>query len=85
MPIYAYQCKDCDAIFEVRATIQEKENGLALTCPQCSGHEARQLLTAGLLLHSDGEHHVVSECCMLQYSLRLGHRQQRQPLQLRGV
>lgn len=63
MPLYDYQCKDCGSIFEVRATIQEKEEGISLTCPECGGHEARQLLTAGLLLHGGGESSLpVGEC-----------------------
>ena len=55
MPLYDYQCKDCGQIFEVQATIKEKMDGLQLTCPKCGNHEARQLLTAGLVLRSDRE------------------------------
>lgn len=45
MPFYDYQCKDCGAVFEVRATIQEKEGGLKPTCPECGGHKVRQRLS----------------------------------------
>ena len=51
MPLYDYRCKDCGEAFEVRATIKEKEEGVELTCPKCGSHEARQRLTAALLLH----------------------------------
>ena len=50
MPLYDYQCKDCGEVFEVRATIKEKEAGLQLVCPKCGCHELRQKLTAGLML-----------------------------------
>lgn len=64
MPTYAYQCKQCGAIFEIRATIQEKEQGLiSLTCPQCGAQEARQLLTAGLLLQGGGKNSLPACGC----------------------
>ena len=55
MPLYDYQCKDCGETFEVRATIKEKEAGLNLVCAKCGSHEARQLLTAVLMLHAGKE------------------------------
>jgi len=33
MPLYDYQCKKCQTIFEVRATFKEKEEGLEPECP----------------------------------------------------
>ena len=51
MPLYDYQCKDCGEVFEVRATIKEKETGLVLVCPKCGSHEARQKLTFASMLH----------------------------------
>lgn len=51
MPLYEYQCQDCQAVFEVRATFKEKEEGLKPECPQCQSKQTRQLLTSGLLLH----------------------------------
>jgi len=51
MPLYDYQCKDCGEVFEVRATIKEKEAGLVLACPKCSSSEARQMLTFASVLH----------------------------------
>ena len=52
MPLYDYQCKDCDAVFEVRATIKEREAGLALECPKCGSRDARQRLTFASLLRT---------------------------------
>jgi putative FmdB family regulatory protein len=50
MPLYDYQCQNCNAVFEVRATFKEKEQGLKPPCPQCQSKQTRQLLTSGLLL-----------------------------------
>ena len=56
MPLYDYQCQDCQSVFEVRATFKEKQEGLKPKCPQCQSKKTRQLLTSGLLLvyTSDG-------------------------------
>lgn len=51
MPIYSFQCKQCDDVFELRATIREKEAGLTAECPNCHSLEVRQLITAGMMLH----------------------------------
>lgn len=51
MPLYDFECQNCGEIFEVRATIQEKEAGLALICPRCGSHEARQRLSVAWTLH----------------------------------
>jgi len=61
MPRYDYQCEKCGETFEVNATIKEKIAGLELVCPKCGGHEARQLLTAQVLLHGGRE--VSQPCC----------------------
>jgi len=50
MPLYDYQCQKCQTVFEVRATFQEKQDGLKPECPQCQSKKTRQLLTSGLLL-----------------------------------
>ena len=39
MPLYDYQCKGCQAVFEVRATFKEKEAGLQPECPAVSQQE----------------------------------------------
>ncbi len=50
MPYYAYRCDKCGEAFEVRASFQEKEAGLAPECPRCHAQGARQVVTAGLVL-----------------------------------
>ncbi len=50
MPYYAYRCEKCGETFDVRATFKEKEAGLEPECPKCHAREARQLVTAGLVL-----------------------------------
>ncbi len=63
MPYYAYHCEQCGETFEVRATFKEKEAGLEPECPKCHAHEARQLLTAGLILRGgSGDGASLSGC-----------------------
>lgn len=50
MPIYNFQCDDCQTVFDLRATFQEKERGLSPVCPQCQGQHAHQLISAGWFL-----------------------------------
>ena len=55
MPLYDYRCERCDEVFEVRASIKEKEAGLQPECPKCHSPKARQVITAGLVIRrSDG-------------------------------
>jgi len=55
MPFYAFQCEQCDEIFDVRATIKEREAGLQPECPNCHDVHVKSLITAGLVVHgSDG-------------------------------
>lgn len=55
MPLYDYQCQDCQMIFEVRATFEEKEAGLDPECPRCQSRKTRQLLTSSLFLRKSGD------------------------------
>jgi len=52
MPRYDYQCELCQAIFEVKASITEKEAGLKPVCPACQSQSTRQVITSGLILHT---------------------------------
>jgi putative FmdB family regulatory protein len=36
MPIYEFQCHDCQKTFEVTQSVSEHEKG-PVRCPQCSG------------------------------------------------
>ena len=55
MPLYTYQCNQCQATFEVRATFKEKEMGLEPECPECHRKEARQRLSTGLFIRVGGD------------------------------
>jgi putative FmdB family regulatory protein len=55
MPLYDYQCKQCQTVFEVRATFKEKEAGLEPECPQCHSKKTHQLLTTGLFLRKSDD------------------------------
>ncbi len=50
MPLYDFRCQACGAVYEIRATIKQKENGLEPECPQCHARTARQVITAGLMV-----------------------------------
>ncbi len=53
--IYVYSCEDCGDIFEVRATLAEKERGLSPRCPECSSENVEQEFTnVGILTNSAG-------------------------------
>ena len=54
MPIYEFICENCDATFDVRATIEEKESGLMPACPNCGHQKARQLISTGLFIRAGG-------------------------------
>jgi len=55
MPFYAFQCEQCKEAFEVRASIKEREAGLQPECPNCHSLQAKQVITAGLVVRgSDG-------------------------------
>jgi putative FmdB family regulatory protein len=55
MPLYNYQCKHCQTVFEVRATFKEKEAGWEPECPQFHTKKTRQLLTSGLFLRKSDD------------------------------
>lgn len=55
MPLYDYQCQQCETVFEVRATFKEKEAGLKPECPHCQSKKTRQLLTSGLFLRKSDD------------------------------
>jgi len=63
MPLYAFQCEDCDEIFEVRASIREKEAGLKPECPKCHRQKTRQVITAGLVIRSGDDASLSFPAC----------------------
>jgi putative FmdB family regulatory protein len=55
MPYYDFECEKCDEVFEIRASIKEKQAGLQPECPKCHSTKTRQMITAGLVIRgSDG-------------------------------
>ncbi len=63
MPIYAFQCEQCAEVFEIRASFKQKEAGLEPECPKCHGQQARQIITAGLVIRgSDGASLALPGC-----------------------
>jgi putative FmdB family regulatory protein len=43
MAIYEYRCNDCGYYFDVKATVEQKEKGLKLTCEQCGSKKLEQV------------------------------------------
>lgn len=46
MPLYAYQCTSCDATFDSRQSIAQRDN---VTCPQCEATATRLLASINIL------------------------------------
>ena len=44
--IYEFQCGACNTIFEVRASLAEKEKGLKPRCPECRSPKTQQIVAA---------------------------------------
>lgn len=54
MPTYEFMCENCGGTFDVRATIQEKDNGLQPACPACGHQDTRQVISGGLFIRAGG-------------------------------
>lgn len=52
MPIYSFQCQDCQEVFDVRASFKEREAGLEPQCPKCQSRQTKQVITAGSFIRS---------------------------------
>ncbi|HCP08853.1 MAG TPA: hypothetical protein DIT25_03595 [Candidatus Moranbacteria bacterium] len=51
MATYAYKCADCGNVFDIEASIQEKEEGgEKFACPKCSSKNIQQKFSAGNFL-----------------------------------
>lgn len=48
MATYAYKCSDCDHVFDLKATIKEKEEGknAKFVCPKCQSKNIKQEFSA---------------------------------------
>ncbi|MDP2642921.1 MAG: zinc ribbon domain-containing protein [Candidatus Peregrinibacteria bacterium] len=52
MPIYSYKCLDCENVFNVQATMQEKEEEekRKFACPKCESKNVKQEFSASHFL-----------------------------------
>lgn len=50
MPLYDFQCDECQSNLTIRASFKEKETGLEPACPQCHSKKTRQVITDGLFM-----------------------------------
>lgn len=49
---YEYRCKECGTMFDVTASVAEKESGLYPECPACGSKKAAQVFGAIGILSS---------------------------------
>jgi putative FmdB family regulatory protein len=63
MPLYEFECDNCGWIFDIRASIQEKEAGLRPKCPRCHSLATRQVVTAGTPIRGGGRADSSGSCC----------------------
>ena len=54
MPTYEYVCSDCNAPFEMKATIAEYEDGLDSSCPLCESENTQRVFSAAFVSTSGG-------------------------------
>ncbi len=54
MPLYDYRCRACGMVFEVRATIKEKEQGLHPICPACQAEDTDRVVSTPMILQARG-------------------------------
>ncbi len=52
MATYTYKCADCGNVFDIEASIQEKEEGKSekFVCPKCQSKNIKQDFSAGNFL-----------------------------------
>jgi len=63
MPFYGFECENCSCVFDIRASIQEKEAGLKPVCPQCRSPKTHQVVTAGTVVRGGGKAGSSGSCC----------------------
>ncbi len=52
MPIYEYECKTCETVFEKLLLKGDPSDGM--DCPQCGSKNVKKLLSAGSFLTGNG-------------------------------
>lgn len=60
--IYEYGCQACGGVFEVQATLAEKEAGLRPACPQCGSPQTAQRFTSIGILRSGTRVRALTGC-----------------------
>jgi|YelNatPaOPRAMG01_1025707.scaffolds.fasta_scaffold01254_15 putative FmdB family regulatory protein len=68
--IYEFECDKCSTIFEVKASLSEKEKGLKPRCPKCNSENTHQIVTSFSTIglssdfssHSSGGNSPCSSC-----------------------
>lgn len=45
MPLYDYQCQDCEKVFTVALSLAERNRG-GVQCPGCKSKKVKQLITS---------------------------------------
>jgi putative FmdB family regulatory protein len=63
MPLYEFECDNCGWIFDIRASIQEKEAGLRAECPRCRNPKTQQVITTATAIHGGGKAGSSGSCC----------------------
>ena len=51
---YEYRCRECGEVFDVTASVAEKEAGLHPECPSCGSKKAAQVFGAIGILSATG-------------------------------
>jgi putative FmdB family regulatory protein len=65
MAIYSYKCLDCSHVFDIEASIEEKETNSAdkFFCPKCNSHNIKQEFSFVNFLKSAFKTKSSSSCC----------------------
>jgi len=50
--VYEFRCRQCSSLFEVHATLREKEQGLSPECPQCGSGDVGRVFSPVLFLRT---------------------------------
>jgi putative FmdB family regulatory protein len=62
MPLYSFQCQKCGNVFDIRASIRERVDGLFPDCPNCDSPDVRQLIVAASVIRSGKDALPVPSC-----------------------
>lgn len=65
MATYIYKCVDCKNVFEINATIQEKEDGKAekFACPKCQSKNIKPEFSIINFFKNIFKSNETNECC----------------------